>query len=107
MLKTLFLMKTRKLQEALPVFTEMIKNECVPSHSNCSSAVKLYVDHGDPYMALKVWKCMIKNYNSDLEETGNFLVLGLRENNRVAEAVNGKLIRDVCGLTYICKWRIA
>uniref|UniRef100_A0A5B6Z2N2 Pentatricopeptide repeat-containing protein n=1 Tax=Davidia involucrata TaxID=16924 RepID=A0A5B6Z2N2_DAVIN len=81
------LIKGRRLQEASSVFTEMIKNECVPSIANCSGAVKLYMDNGDPCMAIKVWKCMIKNYNSDLEEIGNLLVVWLRDINRVPEAV--------------------
>ncbi|XP_059641898.1 pentatricopeptide repeat-containing protein At1g77360, mitochondrial-like [Cornus florida] len=82
-----FLVKNRRLREASPLFMEMIKNECVPSHSNCGSAVRIYMENKDPYIAIKIWKCMIENYDSDLEETGNLLVLGLRDINRVPEAV--------------------
>lgn len=82
-----FLVKSKRLKEASVVFSEMVKNECVPSHSNCSLAVETYVYGGDPYMAIKVWKCMVENYNSDLEETGNLLILGLRSVNRLPEAV--------------------
>lgn len=81
------LLKSRKLFEASPIFTEMVKNECPPSQANCISAVRLYMDSGDPYMAIKVWKFMVENYVSDLEETGNFLVSGLRDCNKVQEAV--------------------
>ncbi|GFY81105.1 hypothetical protein Acr_01g0009140 [Actinidia rufa] len=82
-----FLIKRKKYREASPVFTEMVKNEFVPDHENCSSAVKMYMDHGDTYMAIKVWKCMIESHEYDLDETGNLLVLGLRDVNRLPEAV--------------------
>ena len=32
-------------------------------------------------MAIKIWKCMIENYDSDLEETGNRLVVELRDSD--------------------------
>lgn len=82
-----FLIKDRKLKEAQPIFFEMVKNECVPNHVNCSSALRVYVDSGDPYMAIKIWKCMIENHESDLEEPGNQLVVGLRDLNKLPEAV--------------------
>ncbi|CAI9110586.1 OLC1v1010640C1 [Oldenlandia corymbosa var. corymbosa] len=82
-----YLLKSRKLKEASSIFSEMMKNEFVPNHSNCSSAVRNFVDGGDPYTAIKVWKCMIENYNFDLEETGNLLVLSLRGMNRLPEAL--------------------
>ncbi|CAK9172124.1 unnamed protein product [Ilex paraguariensis] len=82
-----FLIKIRRLKDASTMFSEMIKNECVPSHANCSSAVKMYMDGGDPYMAIKVWKCMIENFHSQLEDISNFLVVELREINKVPEAV--------------------
>ncbi|XP_052196091.1 pentatricopeptide repeat-containing protein At1g77360, mitochondrial-like [Diospyros lotus] len=82
-----YLIKARKLQEASSIFSEMTKNELFPTHSDCRSAVRVFVDNGEAYMAIKVWKCMIENYNSDLEETGNLLVLSLRDNNKVPEAV--------------------
>lgn len=86
---TLFqcLLKSRKLHELSSVFTEMVKNECLPTQANCIAAVRLCLDSGDPYMAIKVWKFMVENYHSNLEETGNFLVSGLRDCNRVQEAV--------------------
>ncbi|GLU10689.1 hypothetical protein SLE2022_274750 [Rubroshorea leprosula] len=82
-----FLIKNRKLKEALAVFIEMVKNECFPSQANCAAAVRVFVENGDPYVAIKVWKFMIENYDSDLEETGNFLVVGLRDLNMLPEAV--------------------
>lgn len=82
-----FLMKSRELREASVMFDEMIKNECVPDHANCSSAVRIYIDSGKYNMAIRVWKCMLEHYNDDLEETGNHLVVGLRNLNRVPEAV--------------------
>lgn len=86
---TLFqgLLKSRKLQEASSIFTEMVKNECLASQANCIAAVRLFLDSGDPCMAIKVWKFMIENYDSNLEETGNFLISGLRNCNRLQEAV--------------------
>lgn len=82
-----FLIKHRRLRDATPVFKEMVKNEFVPMQQDCITAVKTYVDSGDPHMGIKVWRCMIENYSSDLDETGNLLVVGLRDMNRVPEAV--------------------
>ncbi|KAB2611809.1 pentatricopeptide repeat-containing protein [Pyrus ussuriensis x Pyrus communis] len=82
-----FLIKDRKLKEASALFTKMVKNECVPELANCGTAVRIFLDFGDPYFAIKVWKCMIENYHSNLEDTGNLLVVGLRDLNRVPEAV--------------------
>ncbi|KAK9272041.1 hypothetical protein L1049_002410 [Liquidambar formosana] len=78
-----FLIKSRKLREVSAMFTEMLKNECVPSQANCIAAVRIFMDIGDPYMAIKVWKCMIENYKTDLEQTGNLLVVGLRDLRRL------------------------
>ncbi|KAI3747804.1 hypothetical protein L6452_10468 [Arctium lappa] len=85
-----FLTKSRKVKEAGQVFAEMIKNEFVPTNANCCLAVKVFIDGMDPYMAIKVWKCMVENYNKseELEQTGNILVGGLRDLNCVPEAVN-------------------
>ncbi|KAE9598798.1 hypothetical protein Lal_00022527 [Lupinus albus] len=82
-----FLIKGRKLREASVVFNEMIKNECVPDQSNCDAAVRAYLDNGDAFMAMKVWKCLVQNYHKDLEDTANLLIAGLRDANRVPEAV--------------------
>ncbi|RDX89229.1 Pentatricopeptide repeat-containing protein, mitochondrial, partial [Mucuna pruriens] len=90
-----FLIKGRKLRDASAVFAEMVKNECVPEQANCDAAVKAYVDGGDPLMAMKVWKCLVENYSKDLERTADFLVVGLRDLNRVPEAV--KYAEDMIG----------
>ncbi|KAL0450068.1 UNVERIFIED_CONTAM: Pentatricopeptide repeat-containing protein, mitochondrial [Sesamum latifolium] len=82
-----FLIKQRRVRDATPIFKEMVKNEFVPMQEDCSTAVKTYIDAGDPHMGIKVWRCMIENYTSDLDETGNLLVVGLRDMNRVPEAV--------------------
>ncbi|KEH34676.1 putative pentatricopeptide [Medicago truncatula] len=82
-----FLVKGRKLRDATRVFVEMVKNECVPDQLNCDAAVRVYLDNGDPVMAIKVWKCLVENYREDLEGTANLLVVGLRDNDRVPEAV--------------------
>ncbi|WRX22022.1 Pentatricopeptide repeat - like 10 [Theobroma cacao] len=82
-----FLIKNRKLKDASVLFNEMVKNECFPSKANCIAAVKIFIDIGDPYMAIKVWKFMIDNYDSDLEETGNLLVVGLHDAKLLPEAV--------------------
>ncbi|CAO2817280.1 unnamed protein product [Amaranthus hypochondriacus] len=86
---TLFkcLIKTRKLYEASSLFTEMVKNECFPTPANCVDGVRFFLDSGDPYMAIKIWKFMAENFKSESEETGNFLVSELCECNRVQEAV--------------------
>ncbi|OMO55548.1 hypothetical protein CCACVL1_27204 [Corchorus capsularis] len=79
--------KNRRLKEASVLFNEMVKNECYPSKANCIAAVKLFIDIGDPYVAIKVWKFMIENYDSDLEDSGNILVVGLLDVRMLPEAV--------------------
>lgn len=82
-----FLIKNKKLKEASVVFDEMVKKEFIPSKINCIAAVKSYVHIGDAYVAIKVWKFMINYYDSDLEETGNLLIVGLCDLKMVPEAV--------------------
>lgn len=82
-----FLIKHKRLREATPVFKEMVKNEFVPMQEDCCTAVRTYIASGDPHMGIKVWRCIVENYSSDLDETGNLLVVGLRDLNRVPEAV--------------------
>lgn len=82
-----YLVRNRRLRELSVIFTEMVKNECFPSQANCSFAVRAFIDNGDHYMAIKVWKFMLENYEADMEETGNLLVNGLRDLNRIPEAV--------------------
>ncbi|KHN17937.1 Pentatricopeptide repeat-containing protein, mitochondrial [Glycine soja] len=90
-----FLLKGRKLREASSVFAEMVQNECVPEQDNCDLAVKVYVDCGEPVMAIKVWKCLVENYKKGLEQTANFLVVGLCNLNRPQVAV--KYAEDMIG----------
>ncbi|KAM1601311.1 hypothetical protein ACFX13_026181 [Malus domestica] len=61
--------------------------------ANCDTAVRVFLDSGDPYFAIKVWKCMMENYHSCLEDTRNLLVVGIRDLNRVPEAV--KYVEDM------------
>ncbi|MCI01554.1 pentatricopeptide repeat-containing protein [Trifolium medium] len=84
-----FFIKGKKLGEASEMFTEMVSNGCVPDQLNCDAAVRVYLDNGDPVMAIKVWKCLVDNYrhSEDLEGTANLLVVGLRDNDKVPEAV--------------------
>ncbi|KAL4577569.1 hypothetical protein LXL04_013678 [Taraxacum kok-saghyz] len=94
-----FLITTKKLEESQSVFTEMMKNEFIPNHENCCLGVCFFVEGGDPYTAIKIWKCILENYENDLEETGNILVTGLRDLNLLPEAV--KYAEDIIdrGLT--------
>ncbi|XWS30810.1 hypothetical protein CRYUN_Cryun23aG0021900 [Craigia yunnanensis] len=82
-----FLIKNKKLKKASVLFNEMVKNEFFPSKTNCILAVKSFIVFGDPYVAIKVWKFMIENYDSDLEETGNLLIVRLHDSNMLPEAV--------------------
>ncbi|KAL5745137.1 hypothetical protein ACOSP7_026283 [Xanthoceras sorbifolium] len=82
-----FLIKARKLRKASVLFNEMIRNEFVPSRDNCDMAVRIYIGTGDPYMAIKVWKCMFDNHHSNLADTGNILVHGLCDMDMLPEAV--------------------
>lgn len=88
-----FLIQSRKLKEASIVFTEMVKNECVPSLANCKAAARNFIDTGDHHSAMKVWKWMVEYYRSDLDETGNTLIVGLLDLDRLPEAV--KYAEDV------------
>ncbi|XP_022843948.1 pentatricopeptide repeat-containing protein At1g77360, mitochondrial-like [Olea europaea var. sylvestris] len=88
-----FLIRCKRLREAIPIFNEMLKNECVPIQADSSAAIKAYIDAGDPHMAIRIWRCMVENYRSDLEETSNLLVLQLRDINWIPEAV--KFAEDV------------
>ncbi|GMJ07838.1 Arabidopsis pentatricopeptide repeat 6 [Hibiscus trionum] len=82
-----FLVKKRHLKDASVLFDEMVKNEFIPSKADCTVAVKNFLAVGDPYVGVKIWKFMIENYDSDLEETGNLLINGLRDANMLPEAV--------------------
>ncbi|XP_073000225.1 pentatricopeptide repeat-containing protein At3g61360-like [Typha latifolia] len=81
-----FLLKSRKLREAVAIFNEMVKNECCPSHSNCVTAVRIFIDTGDWKMGVKVWKCMVANNLQPFEESGNMLVAKLRDMDLLPEA---------------------
>ncbi|KAL4368716.1 hypothetical protein GQ457_05G005780 [Hibiscus cannabinus] len=82
-----FLIKKRMLNDASVMFNEMVKNEFVPSKADCTLAVKNFLAIGDHYVAIKIWKFMIENYDSDLEETGNLLINKLCDANMLPEAV--------------------
>ncbi|GAV73135.1 PPR domain-containing protein/PPR_2 domain-containing protein [Cephalotus follicularis] len=82
-----FLIKSRKLKEASLLFNEMIKNEFAPNRANCNAAVRVFIEAGEAYSAIKIWRSMNENYDSDLEESGNILVVGLRDLDMVPEAV--------------------
>ncbi|XP_071707292.1 pentatricopeptide repeat-containing protein At5g15010, mitochondrial-like [Rutidosis leptorrhynchoides] len=82
-----YLLTVRMLKEAQVMFSEMNRNEFVPTHGNCCMGIRVFLDGGDPYTAIKIWKCMVENYESDFEETGNVLVSRLRDLNRFPEAV--------------------
>ncbi|KAK2420287.1 pentatricopeptide repeat-containing protein, mitochondrial [Trifolium repens] len=81
------LIKGKKLWEASEMFTEMVFNGCMPDQLNCDAAVRAYLDNEDPVMAINVWECLVENYREDLEGTANLLVVGLRDNDRVLDAV--------------------
>ncbi|KAJ4848322.1 hypothetical protein Tsubulata_003715 [Turnera subulata] len=83
----LSLIKDRRLKEASMWFNEMVKNEYAPDRGNCQDAIREYLDSKDPYMAIKIWKCMMENHDSGLEETGNLLVVELRYLGMIPEAV--------------------
>ncbi|KAL9259807.1 Pentatricopeptide repeat-containing protein [Drosera capensis] len=85
--------KTKRTREAAAMFSEMVKNEFVPSQDNCAAAVKFFLASGEPYVAIKVWKYMTEHFDSDLEDTANALVLELRDKNMLPEAV--KYAEDV------------
>lgn len=82
-----FLIESGNLREASFLFTEMIKNECIPDRLNCETAIRIYIDNRDPNMAARIWRCLVDNFKEDLEETANLLVIGLHDLNRVPEAV--------------------
>src|SRR5262249_37420495 len=72
-----FLLKGRKLKDAAVMFNEMVKNECRPTHGNCTTALRVYLDSGDTEMAIKIWKYLVDKRLNPLEETGNMLINSL------------------------------
>ncbi|PKI68407.1 hypothetical protein CRG98_011204 [Punica granatum] len=88
-----FLIKCRKLVDASIIFSEMIKNECSPSLDNCQEAIRVFLDTENSTVALKVWKWTVENYKEELEDTANLLIVGLRDMDRLPEAV--KYAKDI------------
>ncbi|XXG71167.1 hypothetical protein AAC387_Pa07g0483 [Persea americana] len=82
-----YMIKNKRLREIATVFKEMVKNEFLPTHANCASAIKLFLDSRNPDMAIMVWKCMVGNDIGPLEDCANFLVVELPHAYRLAEAV--------------------
>lgn len=78
------LIKNKMVREAARFFTEMTKNECPPTHSNCSAAIKMFFDGDDPEMGIEVWNYVIENQISPMESS-NELLVGLRNLDRLAE----------------------
>ncbi|KAJ3703721.1 hypothetical protein LUZ61_007426 [Rhynchospora tenuis] len=70
------LVQTRKAREAVAILNEMLKNECLPTHTNCLLAF----DTKDPELCIKVWQCMLEHGIHPLEEAGNLLVSLLGRN---------------------------
>lgn len=82
-----YMIKNKRLREIATVFKEMVKNEFLPTHANCASAIKLFLDSRNPDMAIMVWKCMVGNDIGPLEDSANLLVVELPHAYRLAEAV--------------------
>lgn len=76
---------SRKVSEVASFFTEMKKNECLPTHSNCAAAIKMFFDRGDPETAVEVWNCMTENQISPMEESSNALLVGLCKLDRLSD----------------------
>lgn len=58
------LIRRRKMDEAFSIFHEMVQNELAPDRSNCNLAVRVFLDLGETYKAIKVWRHIIENYDS-------------------------------------------
>ncbi|KAF9626045.1 hypothetical protein IFM89_030713 [Coptis chinensis] len=83
-----FMLNLRKVREVSVIFNEMVKNEFIPTHlkNRKLRRLTLYVDIGDPDMAIKVWKCMLENeMTPGWEIAGNKLMVA-RDLNRLPEA---------------------
>ncbi|KAK1325782.1 Pentatricopeptide repeat-containing protein [Acorus calamus] len=81
-----FLLKGRKLGDAVMVFKEMMRNECPLDEANCHLAMRAFLDAGEVEAAIGVWKFMLKNGSLSLEEVANRMVVGLRDRGRLPEA---------------------
>ncbi|CAN1160833.1 Pentatricopeptide repeat-containing protein At1g77360, mitochondrial [Linum perenne] len=81
------LIEARRLKEGSALVNEMMRNEYALTQTNCSRAVMIYLESRDAYMAILIWKLMVERYKSDLEETGNGLVVGLIDLQFAPEAV--------------------
>lgn len=82
-----FMIKSRRHREIAILFKEMEKNDFIPSHANCSSAIRVFLDLRNPDMAITIWKCMVGNNVVPLEDSANLLVVELPQSFRLAEAV--------------------
>ncbi|WOL03839.1 hypothetical protein Cni_G12559 [Canna indica] len=81
-----FFIKGKKLKEAASIFIEMVKNEFCPTADICASLMNMLLDSKDCETALKIWNYMADYGLPSLEETGNRLVLTLRDLDMLPEA---------------------
>ncbi|KAK4261583.1 hypothetical protein QN277_004556 [Acacia crassicarpa] len=79
------LVKNKKVRQTDRFFTEMIKNECPPRHSNCAAAITMFFDCDDPEAANEIWCYMLDNHVKPLDESANALLLGLCSLDRLSE----------------------
>ncbi|KAK7250711.1 hypothetical protein RIF29_33320 [Crotalaria pallida] len=79
------LVKNKKVRETESFFTEMIKNECPPSLTNCAAAITMLFDCDDPETAHGIWNYMVENHVKPLEESANALLIGLSKLGRLSE----------------------
>ncbi|KAI4327909.1 hypothetical protein L6164_020318 [Bauhinia variegata] len=79
------LVKNKRVRETGRFFTEMIKNEWPPTHSNSAAAITMLFDCDDPEAAHEIWTYMLENHVKPLDESANALLIGLSNLGRLSE----------------------
>ncbi|CAL9781227.1 unnamed protein product [Musa acuminata subsp. burmannicoides] len=79
------LIRNKRAREAESFFTEMRKNEQLPSPKNCAAAIRMFFDQYNPSAAVEVWGFVTEVFVSPDNECANELLLGFRELGRLSE----------------------
>ncbi|GAU43008.1 hypothetical protein TSUD_187290 [Trifolium subterraneum] len=79
------LVKNKKVRETEQFFAEMIKNEWLPTASNCAVAIEMLFNCDDPDTALEIWSYMVDTHVGALDVSANMLLIGLCKLKRLSE----------------------
>nr|KYP60986.1 hypothetical protein KK1_023409 [Cajanus cajan] len=80
------LVKNKRVRETGRFFAEMVKNECLPTSSNCAAAIAMLFDCDDPEAAHEIWSYVVENQVKSLDDSANEFLVGLCNLSRISEA---------------------